>query len=112
MPAGVPAATLTLPVAVSNVRPAGTAPGATDKTAFDGLAATPFTVSAVKAFTTAVAPDAPFTPVALSLVATMTANTVLVSSAVLLTGSRSVYPDGTATEAELVVPQQVPEMAL
>ncbi len=101
MPAGVPAATLTLPVAVSNTRPAGTAPGATDRVALLGLAATPLTVSAVNALTTAVAPARPLIPVALSLVATMTASTVSVSVDSLFAALISNAPAGAATRAVL-----------
>ena len=101
MPAGVPAATLTLPVVVLNVRPAGTAPGATDKVAFDEVAARPLSVSPVNAFTTAVAPARPFTPVALSLVATITARMVSVSVDSLFAALISKVPAGADMRAVL-----------
>ena len=64
MPAGVPAATETLPVAVSNVRAAGTVePVATLKIALAEVAAAPLTLLPVSALMTLLAPLAPLTPV-------------------------------------------------
>ena len=98
----MPATTFTAPVAVLNVRPAGTVePEATDRVALLGDAATPFNVSAVKALTTAVAPVRPLIPEALSLDATITANTVSVSVDSLLAGLISKVPAGAVIRAVL-----------
>ena len=72
MPAAVPAATLTLPVAVSNVRPAGTVePDATCRMALVVVAGDPLIVLPVKTLSRLFAPVTPLTPVVTKSLATI-----------------------------------------